>query len=139
MSVTPGVPQTVRDTLNNILNRLTSIDVAVGGGTAFNQYGQDTSVVTTTDTQLVSYTVPAGQTANIAGFSGTGGATGRFTLKIDGTAKAVIRTSAAKRSETAYFGGGVISAAAGEEITVTGYHEETPNQTLEANVFGTLA
>lgn len=104
----------------------------------FNQFGEDTAVVSVTETTIASYTVPAGKTANIEGFLVNGSATGRYKLKVDGVVKAVARTSAADRTVNPSFGNGVITATAGLVVIVTGFHEEVANQTMDANVFGYL-
>lgn len=118
------------------------VDVLSGGtsapGTAFNEFGEDAAVVSSTETTLASYTVPAGKTAHIQGFYGNGSASGRYKLKVDGTVKAVSRSSAASRNASAFFGWGTIEAAAGAVVIVTGFHEEVANQVMDANVFGFL-
>lgn len=113
------------------------VDTAAISG--LNVFGQDINVVSTVDTTLLTYTVPATNSANIEGFIGTGSATGRFKLKIDGTVKAVTRTSAAVRCSQIDFGKGTIKANAGQVITIVGYHEELANQTLECSVYGFLS
>jgi len=116
----------------------TSATVTVTSGTSFNQFDQDDAVVSAVDTEILSYTVPANKTANIKGFLGTGTATGKFTLKVDGATVSVLRTSAANRNGENYFGDGAITVTTGKVITINVYHEETTNQSMAANVFGTL-
>lgn len=106
--------------------------------TPYNSFQENTGVVSTTETQIFTYTVPANTTLNIEGLLATGTATGRFYLKVEGTTVAVARTSASERDANRLFGQGVIQATAGETVTVTGYHEETANQTLSVSVFGYL-
>lgn len=106
--------------------------------TGFNSYDEDTSVVSTVETIVLTYTVPAGKTANIEGFSGTGTATGRFKLKVAGTTNGVIRTSTSERSKNADYKNGPVQASAGAAVTVTAYHEEVSNQTMECSLYGYL-
>lgn len=118
------------------------VDVLSGGssspGTAFNSFDEDTAVASSTETTVLTYTVGAGQTANIQGFLVTGTAAGRWKLKIDGTVKAVARTTAAEGAQMINFGWGTVSAATTLDVTITAYHSETANQTMSANVFGYL-
>lgn len=106
--------------------------------TPLNDYGQDDAVVYQVTTDILTYTVPANQTLQIQGFRVSGSATGLFRLKVNGVVVATARTSAAERTVTADFGAGTISAATGLDVVVTAYHSETPNQSMDANVFGLL-
>jgi hypothetical protein len=107
-------------------------------GTPTNEYGSSAAVVSTTETTILTYTVPGGSTFKIQGFRVSGTATGLFKLKVNGAIKGIARTSASDRVEVVDFGKGYISAATGLDVVVTAYHEETANQSMDANVFGLL-
>jgi hypothetical protein len=145
VDVTPALPL-ADDYLPVRLTDGSSFLTVVGGAlsvtseavTPVYSYAEDTAVVSTTETTVLTYTVPATKTINIQGFSCTGTATGRFKLKVAGTTKSVLRTSAASRSERVYWGKGVIQATAGIAVIITAYHEEIPNQTMEVALYGYL-
>ena len=103
--------------------------------TGLNQFAEDAAVVSTTETTLITYT-PSGVTAKIQGIMVTGSATGRFKLKVAGTTKAIIRTSAANRTEYARFQDGPIIATTGQAVTLTAFHEEIANQAMAGNIYG---
>lgn len=108
------------------------------GNTPVNQFDEDSAVASTSETTVSTYIVGAGKTFNIEGFMVTGTASGRFKLKIDGTTKAILRTSTAERNAFIQFRKGVIQAIAAETVTVTSYHEETANQEMAVNLYGYL-
>lgn len=105
--------------------------------TPLNEFGEDTGVVSSTDTNILVYT-PGANTANIQGFMVNGTSTGRYKLLVNGAVKSVLRTSAANRTESIDFSGGVVQGASGATIAIAGFHEEVSNQTLNANVYGYL-
>jgi hypothetical protein len=117
---------------------LAAILAALGGSidTELNVFASNSAVVSTTDTTILTYTVPAATTAYIQGFHGSSNAAGRFTLKVAGTTVCVSRSSAADRNVDTHFSSGVLSATAGQIVTILFYHEETVNQIAQVNLFG---
>lgn len=100
------------------------------------QYDDDSAVVSTTETIILTYTVPASTTFFIQGLIATGSAAFRFRIKVDGTTKLTDRTSAADRTSRTTLGDGGFSATAAQVVTVTAYHEELLNQLAEVALVG---
>lgn len=101
-----------------------------------NQFGEAVAVVSTVETVLLTY-LPTGVTSgNIQGVLVTGQAAGRFKVKVNGTTRAIVRTTAAKTTENVNFQDGPIRVVNGDVVEVAGYHEETPVLALAANIFG---
>lgn len=99
-----------------------------------NKFSENGAVVGTSETTLVTYTPSAA--LKVQGFSGTGQVAGRFKLKVNGTTKAILRTTIAEMSKDFPFADGVVEVASGETVIVTGYHESSATQALAANIFG---
>lgn len=100
------------------------------------QYDDDTAVASTTETTILSYTVPVSTTFYIQGLVATGSAAFRFRIKVDGVTKLTDRTSAADRTSRTTLGDGGFSATAGQVVIITAYHEEVANQTAEVALVG---
>lgn len=99
-------------------------------------FDDDIAVSSGVETTVLSYIVGVSTTAYIQGFIGTGSATMRFRLYVDGARKLSYRTSAADRTARPFLGDGAVKATAGQTVTVSAYHEEIAVQLAEVALFG---
>lgn len=83
-----------------------------------NQYGE-ILVPFNTETTIISYVVPTGQTFYILGMNGWGDTSGEFFVKIDGNIVGGDRTTAAVPSCKANYQAAPIPASAGSIVTIS--------------------
>ena len=114
-----------------------SLVVALGGTTvnAINSYAEVLASVFT-ETDIVSYTVPANKTARISGWQVSSSPCARFKLQVDGVVNGLVRTSATKPTDEVTFNGGVLVATTGQIVKISGYHEDSESQNMNASIFG---
>jgi hypothetical protein len=98
------------------------------------QYAEDTAVVSTVETTVLTFT--PGVRTFISGGSFGGSAQFRFKVKLAGVTKSVVRTSAAIPTQHPHWPEGAIDVAAGVAVTVTAFHEEIANQTAQITLLG---
>ena len=125
----PGVAHPIRVTS---LGRV-ELD-GFSGRIPLNEHAENATVVGATESTILSYVPTAA--AYVQGLLLTGTAAGRWKLKVAGTTKAIARTTAARTTENISFADGPVPASIGQTILITGFHEETANQALAANLFG---
>ena len=109
-----------------------------GNGTPFNVFDEDVSVPSSVETTVVSYVIPGDVPAYIGGAIVSCGSAVKFKLKVNGTVKAVGRTTASHPTENIQFGNGAIRVSAGDTVIITAYHVEIADQIVDANLYGTL-
>jgi len=107
-------------------------------GTPFNVFAEDINVVTATETIIISHIIAGITPAYVDGIIVSCGAPVKFKLKVNGTVKAVGRTSASHPTENVQFGNGSVRVSAADVITVTAYHAESGDQIVDANLYGTI-
>lgn len=129
--------------LNPLTNRVL-VEATISGGlslaprTPFNQFGENAAVASASETTLATYTVGAGVTAYIQGFSGVAGVAARYKLKVAGVTVGLLKTSASKPSESVSYVDGAVTASAGQAVIVTGYHGDSTSNEMASNIFGFL-
>ena len=119
------------------VNVLSTPSETVGVGT--NVYDDIVGVLTSTETDLVSYTVPTGKKFILTGGKGTGSSDAHYKLKIDGNTEAFYKTSYFDRVAKFFFDNrDGVEVAAGIVIKITVEHEESASQEFYGNLFGRL-
>lgn len=100
-----------------------------------NQYSE-ALVPFNTETTVLSYLVPVGQTFYILGMKGWGDTNGEFFIKIDGTIVGGNRTTAALPACDSEFAVAPIKANTGSLITITAIIYTMTTHTMRANLLG---
>ena len=90
----------------------------------FSEHDSVSGVMEDVETTVVSYVVPAGQTALLLGATGSGDASAEWWIKVDSTIVEYNRTSTSDRNLKVNYNSGSISVAAGSTITLTVKHFE---------------
>lgn len=100
-------------------------------------YQETPAVAAGAETVVLTYTVSAGVTLYLSGFSATGGALARFRLFIDGAPKAAYRTSHADRNAVIHFPADeTVPPGAVVQVRATNYGDAATD--FEATIYGTL-
>ncbi len=97
-------------------------------------YGEVAAVPDSSETTLVTYTVPLLSDFSLDKAHGSGEGDGLFRLKKNGNTIAKRRSNWTERN--VHFEYGSLLFAAGDVITVTVYHEEGVNKEFSAELYG---
>lgn len=112
-------------------------DDAVLFGTPVNVFSEVLALFAT-ETTILTYSVPVGQTFSITRVIGWGDYDGEFLVRVDGTLMGGGRTSAAERTLHLPYNSGPIVATSGQIITVTIIHYSPAIRLFRANLLGGL-
>jgi len=109
------------------------------GGTGFantiNSYSE-TLVPFNTETTILTYIVPDGQTLSILGVVSWGDTDGEFLIKVNGITKGGGRNTAATPVFFGDYRSAPIVANAEDTITITANHYNPSSRTMKANLLG---
>lgn len=115
-----------------------SVVSTVAASTPINVFGSNLAPVAT-ETTVVSYTVPAGRTFDITGFTGWGDWDAEFLLKVDINVVGGGRSSPSDRMIVVPYGVATITATAGQVVSVTAItNQADATQMMKANLLGSL-
>jgi len=93
-------------------------------------------VAGSSETTILTYTVPALTTVYIAGANMSGSAAYKFRIKLNGTTFWTGRSTVATGQSQAAFGDGSPVATAAQVVTITAHHDEVAAQTCEVALYG---
>lgn len=105
-------------------------------GTEANSFDLVTLVPTSTETTVVTYTVPASKTFYFIGFTASGNANAVFKLYVDGSPKLAGRTSVANLTLNNVYSYSPISVGEGLSITLKVKHEAPVACDFEGTILG---
>ncbi|NCA14141.1 MAG: hypothetical protein EBS89_08420 [Proteobacteria bacterium] len=107
-------------------------------GAEANTYDDVTLVPTSSETTVVTYTVPVGKVFFFVGLNASGNANAIFKLYVDGSVVLAARTSVANLTATISYSHSPIKVAAGDTISIKVTHQAPVGCDFEGTILGYL-
>lgn len=107
-------------------------------GTEANTFDDVTLVPTSSETTVVTYTVPVGKIFYFVGLNASGNANAMFKLYVAGNTVLAARTSVANLTITISYSHSPIKVAAGDTISIKVKHEASASCDFEGTILGYL-